>query len=153
MGLFIDTFVNKVDGKGRVSVPASFRAALTGQSYHGIVAMPVFKYPAVLCSGIDFMARLSAEIDQVALFSDEQDDLAHNLFADSKQLPFDGEGRIVLPELLAKHAGIDGSAAFVGRGPNFEIWAPVAFEAHKAAARQRARDKGLTLRLRSEGSS
>lgn len=153
MALFIDTFVNKVDGKGRVSVPASFRAALNGQSFHGIVALPLFKYRAVLCGGIDFMERLSAEVNQVALFSDEQDDLAHNLFADSKQLPFDGEGRIVLPEVLARHAGIDGLVAFVGRGPTFEIWEPQAFEAHKTAARQRAREKGLTLRLRPEGSS
>ena len=40
MALFIDTFVNRIDKKGRVSVPATFRAALNGQGFHGIVGLP-----------------------------------------------------------------------------------------------------------------
>jgi MraZ protein len=151
MALFIDTFVNKVDSKGRVSVPATFRQALNGQAFHGIVALPVFKYRAILCGGIDWIESLSKGVSQIDLFSDEQDDLAWSLFSDTKQLPFDGEGRVLLPQTLAEHAGIDGLAAFVGRGPNFEIWEPKAFEAHKAEARQRALEKGRTLRLRQEG--
>ena len=45
MALFLDTFVNKIDRKGRVSVPATFRAALDGQAFHGIVALPVVQVP------------------------------------------------------------------------------------------------------------
>lgn len=146
MALFIDTFMNKVDRKGRVSVPAPFRTALAGQAFHGIVALPSFKFPAVQCAGMDWMAELNTKLANVDLFSDEHDDLALTLFSDAKQLAFDGEGRIMLPEVLARHAGITEQAAFVGRGQHFEIWEPGALGRYKAEARQRALEKGRTLR-------
>jgi len=148
MALFIDTFVNKIDSKGRVSVPATFRAALGSQSFPGIVALPMHTHPALRCAGIDWMEQLSHTVNRADFFSQEQDDLTSTIFGDTKQLPFDGEGRIMLPAALASHAGIDGIAAFVGRGPFFEIWEPKALETYKAEARQRALDKGRTLRLR-----
>lgn len=143
MALFLDTFINRIDRKGRVSVPAPFRAALGGQT---LVGFPSFKYPAVQCAGLDFMVRLNESVSQVDLFSDEHDDLTATLFADTKQLPLDGEGRIVLPPALVEHAGLGETAAFVGRGPHFEIWEPKAFEKYKAEARRRALEKGRTLR-------
>ncbi len=147
MALFIDTFVNKIDSKGRVSVPATFRAALGSQSFPGIVALPLHKYRAIRCAGMDWMEELGRTVNKTDLFSEEQDDLTSTIFGDTKQLPFDGEGRIMLPANLASHAGIDGVAAFVGRGPFFEIWEPKALETYKAEARQRALEKGRTLRL------
>ena len=104
MALFIDTFVNRIDKKGRVSVPATFRAALIGLPFSGIVGMPHFRYDAVQCAGIDWMEGLVAQMGNVDLFSDEHDDLSATLFSDAKQLAFDGEGRVVLPDLLVAHA-------------------------------------------------
>jgi len=151
MALFLDTFVNKIDSKGRVSVPASFRAALQGLSFHGIIASPSMKFPAVQCAGIDWFQRLSSELSNGELFSDENDDLTATLFSDAKQLAFDGEGRIMLPESLTSHAGIGEVAAFVGRGSSFEIWSPAKFETYKGEARKRALEKGRTLKLRQDG--
>jgi MraZ protein len=150
--LFIDTFVNKIDRKGRISVPASYRAALAGQAFQGIVAFPSFKYPAIQCAGMDWMAELTESVGRVDLFSDQHDDLTATLFADAKQLGFDGEGRIMLPESLTRHAAIAEAAAFVGRGQTFEIWQPEALESYKIEARRRALEKGRTL-PRSGGSS
>ena len=150
MALFIDTFVNKIDSKGRVSVPATFRAALGSQSFPGIVALPLHKYRAIRCAGMDWMEELGRTVNKTDFFSEEQDDLTSTIFGDTKQLPFDGEGRIMLPAPLTSHAGIDGVAAFVGRGPFFEIWEPKALEVYKAEARQRALEKGRTLRPRQD---
>lgn len=146
MALFIDTFINKIDKKGRISVPATFRAALNGPGFQGIVAFPSFKYPAIQAASMEWMQGLTERMAQVDLFSDEHDDLTATLFADAKQLAFDGEGRIMLPESLTAHAGISEAAAFVGRGTSFEIWEPARLEAYKAEARQRASEKGRTLR-------
>jgi len=148
MALFLSTFVNKVDKKGRVSVPASFRAALAGQSFAGIIAFRSYKFPALDAYGADRMERLSRSMDGLDLFSQEQDDLAATIFADAHQLPFDSDGRIVLPELLARHAEIADRAAFVGRGPMFQIWNPEAFLRFQEEARARAKSAGATLRLR-----
>lgn len=151
MALFIDTFINRIDRKGRVSVPATFRASLASQAFAGIVAFPSFKYGALHCAGMDWMERLLNGLGHVDLFSDEHDDLTATLFADAKQLPFDGEGRVILPEGLVRHSGLEEMAAFVGRGAHFEIWHPAKFEEHKKAARQRALEKGRTLRGQGDG--
>lgn len=153
MVLFLSTFVNKVDKKGRVSVPASFRAALAGQSFAGIVAFPSFVYPAIDGSGIDRMEELSRSVDDFNPFSDEHDAFASALFAESHQLGWDGEGRVMLPEALMSHAGITDLAAFVGRGATFQIWQPDAARANQESARERARaERGaLSLRRQDEG--
>jgi MraZ protein len=148
MALFVGTVVNKVDRKGRVSVPASFRAALAGQRFGGIVAFPSFKHKAVECCAYDFMEELGRSLYEIDTFSDQQDDLAATIFAAAHQLPFDSEGRIMLPPGLLEHAGIGELAAFVGQGPRFQIWEPQAREAFAAEARERARRQGMTLRVK-----
>lgn len=148
MALFLSTFLNKVDRKGRVSVPAPFRAALAGQVFNGIVAFRSYTQRTIEACGIDRMAGLSESLDEMELFSEAQDDLAATIFADAHRLPFDGEGRIMLSPVLAEHAGITDMAAFVGRGATFQIWEPEAFRAHQEQARARARSQGATLRLR-----
>lgn len=138
MALFFDTFVNKVDRKGRVSVPAPYRANLVGQSFHGLIALPSFQLPAIHCSGIDFMETLITETQKAHPLSNEHHHLTMALFGDARQLGFDGEGRVLLPPGLTGHAGITDAAAFVGRGRSFEIWEPQALDHYKAEARRRA---------------
>lgn len=147
MALFLSTYTNKVDKKGRVSVPASFRTAIGGQDFHGIVVFRSYRVAAIEAFSIDRMERLSTSLDALDLFSDTQDDLAATIFADSHPLPFDGEGRILLPKEFADYANIKNEAAFVGRGATFQLWAPKAFRSHQAKARKRALDDGVTLRL------
>ncbi len=145
MALFLSTVVNKIDRKGRVSVPAPFRNALIGQPFGGIVALPSFKFPSLQCAGMDWIEGLAGRIDALDLYSDAHDDLTASLFADANSLAFDGDGRITLPEKLVAHAQLTDTAAFVGRGPTFEIWQPASFERYREQARKRAAEKGMTL--------
>jgi MraZ protein len=140
VALFLSTFVNKVDRKGRVSVPATFRAALATQ--RGIVAYPL-DLPALECCGIDHMAALSVRFEGVERPTEEDSKLLMR-FAESQELAFDGEGRIVLPAKFAQHAKIDipGDAAFVGQGPMFQIWEPRRFEERRAAVRGGTQEPG-----------
>jgi MraZ protein len=147
VALFLSTFVNKVDKKGRVSVPAPFRTALATQTFAGIIAFRSFKLPAIEGSGIDRMEEMSARIDALDEFSEDRDALS-SIFADAQQLAFDGEGRIILPETLCAHAGISENAAFVGLGRTFQIWEPQRFEQHRDELRERARRQGTTLPTR-----
>ena len=151
MALFLDTFVNKLDRKGRVSVPAPYRQQLASQGFQGIAALPSFKHRAIQCGSLDWLDALNKQLGEVDLFSDVHDDLTATLFGDTKQLPFDGEGRIILPPVLIEHAGIGELAAFVGRGSSFEIWDPATLDVYKAEARRRALEKGRTLPRRAGG--
>ena len=144
-GMFLSTYVNKVDRKGRVSVPATFRASLAAQRFPGIVAFPSYKYPAIDGNGIERMEELAARLEILEEFSDEHENLAALLFAPSQRLPFDTEGRIVLPPDLAEHAFITDSAAFVGLGKSFQIWEPGRFAEHLANLRERARRQGTKI--------
>jgi MraZ protein len=145
MALFLSTYINRVDRKGRVSVPAAFRTALNAQAFQGIV---VFRSPVHAClEGFDGakMDDLATRLDQFDLFSAEQDDLATAIFGDATPMAFDGDGRVTLtPELIA-HANIAEQVAFVGLGRKFQLWEPSALKARQVHARANARDKGLTL--------
>jgi MraZ protein len=142
--LFLSTFVNKVDRKGRVSVPATFRAAVADQSFSGIVVFPSFRHEALDASGIKRMEEMSERLNSLDEFSEEHENLSM-LFASSQALPFDPEGRIMLPENLAAYAHITESAAFVGLGKSFQIWEPNRFADHQATLRERARRQGTRL--------
>ncbi|MBI5163966.1 MAG: division/cell wall cluster transcriptional repressor MraZ [Magnetospirillum sp.] len=138
MGLFLSTIVNKVDRKGRVSVPATFRAAVAGQAFQGVVCYRGFTGACIEGSGMDYMERLSESAQELAAFSAEQEDLTSLIFADSRPLAWDPEGRIVLPEDIIAHANLSEFAAFVGKGPTFQIWEPEAYKALEAEIRARA---------------
>lgn len=148
MGLFLSTFVNKVDKKGRVSVPAPFRTTLASQAFQGIVAYRSFTNSCIEGCGIDFMERLSASAAEFDAFSAEQEDLTALIFADARQLAWDPEGRIVLPEDIMAHAEIAESCAFVGKGQTFQIWNPEAYKAVEAEIRARALKNRPTLPLK-----
>lgn len=150
MTLFLSTFLNKLDKKGRVSVPASFRLVLSGQAFQGIVAFRSYNLPAIEGMAIERMQRMSDSVDQLDLFSEAQEDLTTTIFADAQMLAFDGDGRIILPQMLLAHANIKDQVAFVGRGATFQIWNPEAFEAYQNEARRRVQDKQATLKLKVE---
>ena len=148
MALFLSTFVNRIDQKGRASVPATFRAVLGGQAFQGVVAYRSFTNACIEGCGMDFMERLSDGAQGLDAFSAEQEDLSALIFADARQLPWDPEGRISLPEDILAHAGITDAVAFVGKGQTFQIWQPEAYRAVEAEIRARALASRPTLPLR-----
>lgn len=145
MELFLSTYMNKVDRKGRVSVPATFRSTLANNTQPNlVVAFPSLRVQAVECAGSNRIEEMQQRIDTLEQFSEEYENLTQ-IFADSYQLLMDPEGRVVLPPLLKEHAGIDADVAFVGLGATFQMWNPARYEAHRAAIRERSRRQGTTL--------
>ncbi len=145
MELFLSTYVNKVDRKGRVSVPATFRSTLATHRHPTLViAFPSIRLPAIECTGSDRIEEMQERIETLEQFSEEYDNLSL-LFADATPLTIDGEGRVILPEKLKEYAHIGGDVAFVGLGAMFQLWDPARFDEHSAALRERARRQGTTL--------
>ena len=150
MALFLGRHVHKIDRKGRVSVPAPFRFALSGQIEHGIVAVPSFKLPSVDCYGMDKLEDLSRNLDGLAAFSEERDDFAAAIFGSAIQLSLDGEGRIMLPDTVISHTRITDAVAFIGGGRTFGLWEPKAADAYLGEASRRALQQGRVLKPREE---
>lgn len=90
--------------------------------------------------------KLHERIAALDPYSEEHDAFATTILGGSRELAFDGEGRVMLPENLLELAGISDQALFVGKGETFEIWEPEAFALHAARARELARDRRAALR-------
>lgn len=122
--LFMDTITNKVDAKGRVSLPSDYRAIVKELSIE-IVCYRSLSAPCIEGCLEDSLDKLATEIENSTdFFSETQDNLTNLIFGDAKRFPFDSTGRIVLTEKLLQHAEITDSAVFVGKGRKFQIWNP-----------------------------
>ena len=127
MSLFLSCYENRLDTKGRISVPAAFRSSLNSENFAGVVLFRSFKHNCIEGLSMSRMEKMANATDQMGIFDDDLDDLSAMLFADARPLMFDVTGRIVIPSDLLKHANITDSALFVGRGNSFQIWNPKDF--------------------------
>lgn len=145
MDRFVSTFTNKLDAKGRVSIPAAFRAVLERDGYKSGGSVGIYCYPSLDAPALDAGGeRLAQKIDGLLSglpdYSDERDELSVALYGDVQVLAVDGDGRIVLPEALRAHAGIDSQVTFVGLGEKFQIWEPGRFLERRERARAKVQD-------------
>lgn len=148
--LFLDTTVNKVDAKGRVSIPADYRALLEQQETE-LVAFRSFTSPCIECRTSEMMEKMASDIESTFdAFSNEQDDITGLIFSDAKEFPFDSTGRIVLSEKLIRHAGITDKALFVGKGRTFQIWNPDTYQEKEEEMRRNALEKHFSIKSRGD---
>ena len=147
MPLFLSSYENRLDTKGRVSVPASFRAAVATDAFAGVVLFRSFTHNCIEGLSMARMEQLAAATDKMGVFDSELDDLSAMLFADARPLAFDVTGRIVIPADLLAHAGITDTAVFVGRGTGFQIWNPTDFHTAQDAALDNLRRTRPNLKI------
>ena len=136
--MFLSSFENKIDKKGRVSVPASFRSYLNSLGYNGFIGYPSFNSPALEGCSQDRIEKLSNTIDSLNPFEEKRDYFATSVLSESENLQFDPEGRVSITQKLLDHAKIKNSILFVGLGKTFQIWEPKNFEKFKIFARKKA---------------
>ena len=136
--MFLSTHENKLDKKGRVSVPASFRSYLSSMGYSGVICYPSFNNSSIEACSQSRIEKLSDSIDSLNPFEEKRDIFATSVLADSENLHFDSEGRVSIPNKLLKHAKIKQTMLFIGQGKIFQIWEPKLFEKFKAQARKKA---------------
>lgn len=151
MALFAGTFENKVDGKGRVSVPAPFRAELEGDRANAVYLYPSLEFPAIEACPVEWMEEMKTSLKKLPKFSKERRALSMSIFARARLVRFEDGGRFVLPKDFADIAGIDDRAAFVGLGETFLVWNPDAALAALDEASQMVIDNELTVETAGDG--
>ena len=104
--MFLSTFENKLDKKGRVSVPASFRSFLSNLGYNGVICYPSFNNNCIEAWPQDRIEKISNVIESLNPFEEKKDFFATSILAESLNLQFDSEGRILISSKLLKHAKI-----------------------------------------------
>ena len=151
MERFVSSCTNKVDAKGRVSVPAAFRAILARDGFDGVFCYPSLDNKTLDAGGCSLIDEIHAMLEGLDPYSDERDELSLALFGESEVLKIDQDGRVVLPQRLREHAGIADHAVFVGVGHKFQLWSPERFEVRRAEARARVREHRQLLRSAGRG--
>ena len=118
--LFMDTIINKVDAKGRVSLPSDYRAIVKELSTE-IVCYRSLTAPCIEGCTEELLDKLATDIENATdFFSETQDNLTNLIFGDARRF---------------KHAGIGDTAVFVGKGRKFQIWNPENWEKEEARIR------------------
>lgn len=136
---FVSNITLRLDAKGRVSIPASFRSVLGRDGFEGLYCYPALDRAAIDAGGNALMAEIEALIGRFTPFSEEREQFALALYGTSETLKVDGEGRVMLSESLKRHAGISDAVTFVGLGHKFQIWEPGRFQNELAEATQKVR--------------
>ena len=132
---FVGKFLNKIDKKGRVSVPALWRPKLLGEGFSGIVAQLTNGYNSLDGYSKNYLERYQDWLDKQDPHIEGNEYEATLIFG-SSMLPFDREGRVLLPDMIRKKAQLENDALFVGMGRKFRIWEPSSFEIYESKARE-----------------
>ena len=133
--LFLSTYGNKIDTKGRVSMPASFRDIITKENDTNVVVYKSLSKPCLEGCTNAHIEKLQSAMDNFDPFSPEKDAFETAIFSDSVSLEIDKDGRINIPKKYSGYANIDGVALFVGKGKTFEIWNPDKYEEYSKKCR------------------
>lgn len=144
--LFLGSYVNKIDAKGRLATPARFRRALDLEKGAAIYCIPSTDEPCLECGGDDYIETLMASIAALDPFSPERRSLERTVTAKITEVSLDKEGRVVLPQQLRTHASLNGEALFAGLGHSFQIWNPAEFDAVLDQEEKIASQAKLSLR-------
>jgi MraZ protein len=153
MDRFVSHYTLRVDAKGRVSIPAAFRAVLARDGFEGLYCYPTLDRPALDAGGNALLGEIQALIARFPPYSEEREQLSAALYGTSEVLKIDGEGRAILTDPLKHHAGVRDEVAFVGLGHKFQIWEPERFRAELAEATEKVRalKRQLGSRVAAEG--
>ena len=145
MGLFLSQFLNKVDKKGRVSLPSLFRNALPEINNTQIILYKSLKYNSIEGCDSKRINEIANRINNLDIFSDDQEDFATSIFSEIIPTKIDNEGRFLLPESLKIYANIEEQATFIGQGHYFQIWEPRAAIQRQEQSRKRLISEKKTL--------
>ena len=144
MNRFLSNATNKIDAKGRVSVPAPFRNVLTRLDIQELYAIQDFIYPAVTVGGPDLLDRYERQIDGGDPFSVDANDMSLLIHGGGVFMKLDGEGRLMVSDFIRDYTGITDQVTFVGRSDHFQLWDPVCYEEKRQEALSRRATGGLS---------
>lgn len=139
MDRFVSNFTYRLDAKGRVSIPASFRAVLARDGFDGLYVHPALDAAALDAGGNALLSEIDALLSTLSPYSEARDHLSTALLGTSEVLKVDSEGRVILTDALRTHAEVRDAVTFVGQGHKFQLWEPERFKTYLEEARAKVR--------------
>ena len=146
MKYFVGTYENKMDSKGRVSLPAPFRDIVTNGDSTSFYIFPSPTSNTLEAGGADLMDYIASSIEEQApMFSEEESALSY-IMASARLVQCDSTGRFVMPAEFIEFVNLNISATFVGKGRRFQIHNSNAYSEIKQDARNAFAKSNLTIK-------
>lgn len=145
MNRFLSNATNKIDAKGRVSVPSVFRTVLSALDIKDLYCFQDFVFPAISIGGPELLDRFERQIASEDPFSPQANEMSLLIHGGGVFTKLDQEGRLMVTDFIRDFTGITKEVTFVGRSDHFQLWEPQAFETMQAEAREKRRLRGLPL--------
>ena len=145
MDLFLSQFLYNIDKKGRVTLPSIFRKALPKDSKNEIMLFKSLKFNSIEGCSSERIKKIAKRVDDLDIFSDDQDDFATSIFSEIVPTKIDSEGRFLISESLKKYSNISSEVTFIGQGHYFQIWEPKAAIQRQRNSRERLVKEKRTL--------
>ena len=146
MDLFLSSFINKIDKKGRVSLPSTFRNVLPKSNKNEIILYKSIKSVSIEGCGTERLKEISKRINNLDYFSEDYDDFSTSVFSEIIPTNIDKQGRFLIPDELKKYAKIQNEVAFFGQGFFFQLWEPKAGILKREESRKRLLKEKKSLR-------
>lgn len=143
MNRFLSNATNRIDAKGRVSVPAAFRSVLAQRDIRDLYCFQDFVFPAINVGGLDLLERYERQISAEDPFSPLANEMSLLVHGGGVFMKLDAEGRLMVTDFIREFTGIVSEVTFVGRADHFQLWQPQGFLVAQAAAREARRLRGL----------
>lgn len=143
--MFVSTFEKQLDAKRRLVVPQEFRALVSGP-FDGVVCFPSIEADCIEGGGKALFDRYVGLIEELDFGDPLRSALETSVLGGMARMSFDTAGRITLPETLCDLFGLSDWVVIVGLGDRFQIWPREAFQAHRSAQRELAREGLARLR-------
>jgi MraZ protein len=143
--MFLSTFEKQLDAKRRIVVPQEFRVLASGP-FDGVFCFPSIEADCIEGGGKPLFDRYLGVIEELEFGDPLRSALETSVLGGMAKLSFDTAGRITLPETLCDMFGLTDWVTIVGLGDRFQIWTREAFQAHRAAQRETAREGLANLR-------
>ncbi len=135
MSRFLSNATNRIDAKGRVSVPSAFRSVLAQRNVQELYCFQDFVFPAISIGGPDLLERFERQIAAEDPFSPDANEMSLLIHGGGVFMKLDAEGRLMVTDFIRGFTGISDEVTFVGRADHFQLWQPQAFVAAQAQAR------------------
>ncbi len=126
--MFTGEYRHSVDDKGRIAVPAKFRAQIEEGA---VVSRWLDACLAIHTrTGWD---QLAAKVAGLPITDSGSRLFQRYVFAGAFEAGLDRQGRVVVPAYLRDWAGLEGEAVIVGSRDHAEIWSPARWDDYRRA--------------------
>ena len=125
--MFVGEYLHSVDSKGRLALPARFRAKIErGAVLTQGVESCLYVFPT------ETWEQKGRELAEAALDPAQRRRIERRFFGMAFECELDGQGRIVIPAKFRTYAGLNGEAAVVGARDRIEVWSAERWETYAA---------------------